>query len=362
MFSFLVACAPTTPVEIATLTFTPSHTLVPSQTPIPSETPNITSTVTPTFTPTLTSTPQPPLAVHEWRPDTVLISVRDSLGDGGVTVGDLGPPKFILYADGSLFITRTDRVDGDFQRRILAKQLNREKICQHLNTLDQIGYLDYDSSTYTFIGGEPNSIGGPSIKIDVNAWISKSDWFYDLEYYLQNNVVQEIYGQDGYPIVSPALRDAHKFLYEYPIDDFEIYAPDRLGVWISPVGKVFFDSYGLYAKYGENNNISIISLLNDAEFLRDNEYQKFVILNGRDAQSLYDYFGNVIGIDYFYIEDPKEEDGKKYYEVFVRPLLPYEMPSGSYLSTIPVPDLPKPNFKLTCYPSDGVLPIPSPSG
>ncbi len=58
----------------------------------------------------------------------------------------------------------------------------------------------------------------------------------------------------------------------------------------------------------------------------------------------------------FVIEDSK--DGvKKYYALFARPLLPYEIPGELYMSTIPAPNSTKPNFNLTCYPSDGILPI-----
>ena len=103
-------------------------------------------------------------------------------------------------------------------------------------------------------------------------------------------------------------------------------------------------------------------LINRAELLPDRGDLRFIILNGQDAQLLYDYFGNLIGEDYFFIEDP--QDGNKYYEIFARPLLPYEIAGEydtGYISMVPAPDAPKPNFKLTCYPSDGVLPIPTPS-
>jgi len=260
-----------------------------------------------------------------------------------------------------LFVTQYFLVGDYYKTQVLVKKLSREEICQHLNTLDQIGYLDYDSSNYTFVGDEPDSIGGPSINIVANAWRSKSDRYYDLGYYLRDDVIQESYGQKGYPIISPALRDAYYFLHEYPTDGFEVYRPDRLGVWISPVKEIFINTLGVQVENWKFKKMSLIVSINNAEFLSDNDYQKFIILNGRDAQLLYDYFGNLIGTDYFFIEDSK--GGKNYYEVLVRPLLPYEKPgeySTGYMSTIPAPDAPKPNFKLTCYPSDGTLPIPTP--
>ena len=215
---FMVGCQSTPSIVPPTETLFPPITPIPSETLAPTQTssplPTLTASVTVqlTFTPTLTSTPQPPLVIHEWNPETVLISMRESMGDGGMSVGDLGPPPFILYADGSLFVTKTIVVDDRHQTQVLVKKMSKKEICQHLNTLDQIGYLDYDSSNYTFIGGEPYWIGSKSIFITINAWKAKSDWYYDLAFSMDENTIRDLYGQDGYPIISPALRDIYYFL------------------------------------------------------------------------------------------------------------------------------------------------------
>jgi hypothetical protein len=51
----------------------------------------------------------------------------------------------------------------------------------------------------------------------------------------------------------------------------------------------------------------------------------------------------------------------QYFAVTVRPLLPFEKIelNEDRMSDITAPDSEKPNFKLTCHPSDGVLPIPT---
>jgi hypothetical protein len=357
----LTACSPIASLATVMPTLIPSRTFVPSVTSIPSETPTLMSTITPTFTITPTSTPQPPLAEHEWSPETVLISIREGGGDGGMSLGDLGPPPFILYADGSLFVTQHVPFGDYYKTQVLVKKLHREEVCQHLNTLDQAGYLDYDSSNYTFNGDKPYGIGGPSTFIDVNAWKSKSDQYYDLGNYLREDIIRELYGQKGYPVISPALQDTYRFLYQYPMDDFEVYKPDRLAIWFLLTDKKFLDTFNLQAKVWELESMPLVSLINEAELLPDRGDLRSIILSGQEAQLLYDYFGNLIGSDYFFTEDPK--GGKNYYEVFVRPLLPYEMPGEyhtGYMSILPVPDVPKPNFKLTCYPTDGVLPISTP--
>ena len=233
-------------------------------------------------------------------------------------------------------------------------------MCQHLNTLDQAGYLDYDSATYTFIGGDQLIIGGPSTYIEVNAWKSKYDWYSSLSLYLGEEI--RYYGQDGFPIISPALRDTYYFLHQYPTDGFEVYKPDRLAVWLLSVEKSYIDTYGLQVKNWEFNKVPLTQLINKADMSPDREDLRLIILSGQDARLLYDYFGNLISSDFFFIEDLNSE--RNYYEILVRPLLPYETLGENYtgyISTIPVPNAPNPDFKLTCYPSDGVLPISSTS-
>jgi hypothetical protein len=166
--------------------------------------------------------------------------------------------------------------------------------------LDQTGYLDYNTASYTFIGGEPTGIGGSSTFITVNAWVSKSDEYYDLGFYLQNDTIQELYGQKGYPIISPALRNAYYFLYQYPTDGFEVYKPDRLAVWILPMEEKFLDAYVQKPKVWEFKDMPLMMLVDKAKLVSDWENQKFIILNGRNAQFLYDYLGNLIGEDIFY--------------------------------------------------------------
>lgn len=360
LLSILTACAPAVPLATTPASETPMNTLPPGQ--VPSHSQIVTPSFVPfsTLTPSATSTFQPPLTEHEWNPEIVLISMRENMGDGGMLLGDLGPPPFILYADGSLFITQDVAVGNYYATRVLIKKLSKVEICQHLNTLDQAGYLDYESSSYIFIGDKPFGAGGSSTFIVVNAWKSKSDQYYDLGFYLREDIIHKLYGQNGYPVISPALRDAYYFLYEYPTDGFEVYKPDRLAIWILPVEKNFLDMFDQQIKIWEMKDWPLENLINSAKLMPDSNGEKFIILNTDEAKSVYSYLGEVIGLSAFVVED--SQDGiKKYYALFARPLLPHEMPSESYVSTIPVPGSTKPDFKLTCYPSDGILPVPASS-
>ena len=234
LLGILAACSPATPLATVTPTLTPSRTPIPSKTSIPSETSTLTFAVAPAFTSTPTSTPQPPLVEHEWNPETVLISMDWSPGDGGGHIGDLGPPTFILYADGNIFMLNLLKLEDGYHVQVLNKKLNRLELCKHINTLDQIGYLDYIPSDYSFIGDKSLVIGAPSISINVNAWKSSSGSYYGLIDYLENDTVKEYYGKNGYPIISPALQNAYHFLDQYPSQGLEVYNPERVLLWILP--------------------------------------------------------------------------------------------------------------------------------
>jgi hypothetical protein len=370
---FVVSCAPAQsvvmPTEIIVSSNTP--TLIPARTSvvstedddmdgissIPSKTP-IPPTIIPTFTITPTSTPQPPLTEHQWNPETVLISMRESMGDGGGIIGDLGPPPFILYADGSLFILNWLIVDDEYRGQVLTKKLNRLELCKHINTLDQIGFLDYLPSDYSFIGGESLVDGASSVYIAVNKWKSQSGDYYGLSLFLEDNIVKEYYGQNGYPIISPALRTAHRFLDQYPSQGLEVYSPERVVLWIVPAEYYESVEFSETIPTWQLESPSLKTLIERADTTTYGEDMKSIILDGSEAKSVYQYFGNAIVTRVFEQEMP---DGtKEYYALKVRPLLPYEL-LGEYrsMSQIPAQGSPKPNFKLSCYPSDGVLPIPA---
>lgn len=338
---------------------TPTETLAPSQTSSPLPTVTTSATIPPTFIPTPTSTPQPPLTEHEWKPEIVLISVDWSPGDGGGLIGDQGPPMFILYADGNLFMLNSVIVEGKYHVQVLNKKLNRLELCQHLNTLDQIGYLDYLPSDYSFHGNKPLIIGAPSISIIVNAWESSSGNYYGLSDFLEDDVVK-YYGQSGYPIISPALRAAYRFFDQYSSRGLEVYNPERVLLWIAPAD--YYESADSLTKapVWQLKSPSLKSLIDKAKVDVYDKNIRSVILDGQDAKSVFGYLGNEIVTRVFAQEMP--DGAKKYYAVAVRPLLPYEL-SGVYrgMSRIPAPDSPKPGFKLACHPSDGVLPIPTSS-
>lgn len=84
----------------------------------------------------------------------------------------------VLYADG-LFIRSRWFVSNRYE--MYGRQLAHQEICALLNTLDQVGFLDYDHSVYM----DPMDGAGSTI-IYVNAWKLNlasgqflRDWVYD---------------------------------------------------------------------------------------------------------------------------------------------------------------------------------------
>jgi hypothetical protein len=75
-------------------------------------------------------------------------------------------------------------------------------------------------------------------------------------------------------------------------------------------------------------------------------------LYGENAKSVYSIFDNAV-------YNGEVTDGKKSYQMYVRPILPFEKIEGGVSVISPNPNqmnLPK---EMKCTPSDGVLPIPT---
>jgi len=105
---------------------------------------------------------------HEWAAKPVLIKFGlDPQIPAPFWVIRGVVPQLVLYADGSLFITK----DGVTQQA----QLTQQEICALLNSIEQSGFFDVDLSAYNdslkkvLVGESTFSI------IEVNAWRSRSE-------------------------------------------------------------------------------------------------------------------------------------------------------------------------------------------
>jgi hypothetical protein len=184
----------------------------------------------------------------------------------------------------------------------------------------------------------------------VNAWKTNKGKYYALGVHLY---FEERKSEEGWgPWISPALRNTYRLLADFPSADFEIYNPEEMLVWVSTLPD--FHDKGRSKQWPlQSPTLSELhKKTGSAVNLPGNDY---AILEGRDAQVVFEHFGK----SYDWQGDLVFENDIAYV-VFARPFLPYEKPQ-LYVSQFPATDAPKPDFKLTCRPSDGLLPIPTPS-
>jgi len=345
---FVASCAPATPIATTAVFLTPPfQTPSPALTRPPTRTP--TSNVTPlsSLTPSMTSTPGPSLTTHKWSPKTVLVKLDHNGGDKHY-VNSL-PPKVVLYANGRLIVSRGFDRDGDWRTQLFTKVYSRQESCAVLNTIEKLGFLYYDSSTYYPQNNEffePE--GASSASITINSWRSNFGEFHGLHNYSHGLARLDI---PGAPIIPPALRETYLFLYEFYPESMAIYVPQKLG---------------LIVKRLENVRVTPDSPVVDWPFLEislaeienitssDFPSSKYFFVEGNLANSIYEYFGK----SYSYIGE-KVRQNNRIFVVYLRPTLPYEIPQIWTWNILPDPRITPPDFELECYPSDGIMPIPT---
>lgn len=148
------------------------------------------------------------------------------------------------------------------------------------------------------------------------------------------------------------------FINYFPVNDFAIYQPEKLGVWLVPLDEKYLEfniPYFDLKEWGVDgvslNEISGKSINNGVEV-------QYIILEGEQADEAFNKLDHSLNTFLFF---EKDVIGKKnYYFVASRPILPYETLGNRYHYEIPDPNAPKPTEPLRCNDSDGVLPIPYP--
>jgi hypothetical protein len=362
--SLLVACASsristektdntTQAIETITATARPSQTAVPSSTNLilPSFTTSsvlqptaIRKTRTPTKTirhtpeASLTSTPQPPLEPHTWEVEQVLLQVEQGGGDG--CCYQTNPPSLVLYADG-LFIK--SRLSEDYLYEMYGRVLARQEICTLLNTLDQIGFLDYDHSIFM----APMD-GAPDTNIIVNAWKSNDIGGQILETWVYRGGdwwITECPPENGCsppPIILPALANTVILLDNYDPGGLQRIMAEKMIIWALPE-----DVYPIEDAKLKPWPIKEITLEEISKATKSNDFYSMVVSDEQTVKSLERYVTNG-----FY------KEGDLQLKIFIRPLWPAETHFGISAPEIPIPSpVVPPGTKLSCVPEDGTLPL-----
>lgn len=284
--------------------------------------------------PSLTPSPMPRLVAHEWKPNWVLVSVSSGGGDGCCTYP--APPELILYADGQLIINGT-----------FSTQLDRKSRCAILNTLDQIGFLDYDASSYTPPSGHYLIDGAGYHIFTVNAWKSNYAKLYGLGSFINEYDPAKWGNNPDFPNILPAIREAYLFFEHYKPANLRMYQPKLVEVFVgSPVDEPASATWPL-----QNPILAKLSRLSAGQ---DGQAEKPVILDNNAARKINELYNQTN-------TDPNTglviSEGNLSYNVFIRPLLPLEEPPklDTYESQIPYPGAPEYPKSLSCFPSDGVI-------
>jgi hypothetical protein len=339
MIIWLTACQqgvpPTAPVEIPTLTTLPSETATATRGPIPTQrpSPSPSSTTIPSRTPgpAPSGTPVPPLSAHTWQPAPVLIQAarRDQNTRSLFTL----IPFFVLYADGQLVLQRCQ----NGQCSLTSQQLKPQETCRLLNSIDQLGFLDYDPATFQSPQG-----GGQSVLIQVNAWRSKTIELDDLDRWIEDPDWFDRQHQCSQcaprPLILPAMEHTYQLLTRYQPTETVPYTADRLAVSVSQPWL-----QGSPEAWMEQD--LTLSDLYAASRCPDPTQSQAVILSGSQARRLSEYINNAMTR----LVAPIFSQDLLTLQIETRWLLPLEAAPGcgEASNTLPVKAAPPPAITLS---------------
>ena len=230
-------------------------------------------------------------------------------------------------------------VQDDEKTHLLAVQLPERDVCKLLNSIDRIGFLDYDAATYQFDEGV--IFGPPFYDIEVNAWRSKNVSLFNLGSFInekdryQKTCNDRPFSCFTFPTIPPALRNMYELMENYSHENLNIYQPGRVGIWVEPY-QTNEDKKPWPAHFPRLANLT--------EQVSANGIISFpeLIVEGDIAGKIFAFFDQALPGCGWYISD----EGKEY-RVFARPLLPDEFTTRSTIVRKPI----------SCQPADGVIDV-----
>jgi hypothetical protein len=327
----------------------------PSRSIYPTETLTLkTATITPTNTRTLTPTPFPILTAHTWQPSNILI-LRNRLKELL-----LSPPDFVLYSDGQLMISQGSR-GPEGERRVYVRtiQLDRKGVCKLLNAIDQTG-LFYDDTFY--FPEEASPTDGSYEYLEVNAWGSSRVSGYDMTYAAREYRTGCVDGQNSALCkyyVSPGVVDTLFLLESYleitnhPLESMQKYNPDKIAIRVAQWKREAFDVLPPPWPFQSPSLAELYTKAPGKE--SDFRVPQITILEREDAQRIYELIGEVSTSLW-----PNTPPGLFFtengivYDVYILPLLPYQIPSKPGDDQPEFERLTQP-YELSCQPSDGMI-------
>jgi hypothetical protein len=241
-----------------------------------------------------------------------------------------------------------------WREQILVQRLERRETCALLNSIDRTGFFDYDPTTYSQNDASFIVDGFDVRYIEVDAWRSKYVALYALGTFVREDFSWYVQkpGWPSLPTILPALRDAYLLLSTYRPQGLQIYEPERMVIWV--------DS----RKQARNGPLWPLTSPTLAELFAQSANEqnwpgsgKAIVLEGAVASDVYEALNQS-----FSSAGDTFMEGNYIYQIYARPLLPYEAPpaEGESYSDIPAPEFPEPAFTISCQPSDGLIEILNP--
>jgi hypothetical protein len=254
---------------------------------------------------------------------------------------------FLLLADGQLIVRNCINDVCTYQ----TGQLGPKQVCALLNTIDQAGFYDYDPSS--FISPQPST---HKVFIDVSAWRSLSIELDQLDQWLSdpNWLDKQLNCKTcvEHPIILPALSTTYYLLKYFRPQGLAVYQPQQMGVWLStpwvdgtPVPWLL-DSPTLNDLYNRSR-------------CPGSDQSQAVVLQGDEASRVSEYINQVLGDGFA----PIFTEGSLKLQVANQWLLPFENPASCSTSSTQPSATPVPAqvYNLQCSPSDGLVPVITPT-
>ena len=333
-----LSTTPTQPAPIGTDTPTPHifPTLAPSRTATLIPTPTITPGPSPT------ATRQPALAGFTWQPQAVL--VQAGMVSYDPPRAGMRTPQLILYADGSLLHRVCSAAACGYEQ----SSLPRQAVCQLLNSIDQLGFLDYDPVTY-----QPPAVGSHAVYFEVQAWRSNAARLDMLDRWIADptwlETERKCPGCGTPPLIPPALANTFRLLWDYVPAKASTYQPQQLAVWLQKP-----------AVLGKPLQWTLASTRLEDLAARaacpDGRLGQAVILSPPESDLVAGYIsGAIAGL--YASSAPVFSAGDLTLQVETQWLLPEEVPAtcAQPAGMLPGPEVPTPAATLACRPSDGTL-------